>query len=107
MTEGGREGATRQETIRRTAIVTVESQQRGSISEDGRDTSRRWMTIREIADDLVVSTSTAYKWSARGWPWFPKAIRLRKGDVRVRRDWYEEWLGEQENHNGPIARATP
>ena len=31
----------------------------------------RWLTIREIADDLGVSTSTVYKWSARGRPFFP------------------------------------
>jgi predicted DNA-binding transcriptional regulator AlpA len=60
------------------------------------DASGRWMTIREIATDLAVSPSTVYKWSARGRPWFPRAIRLRNGDVRVRRDWYESWLGEHE-----------
>lgn len=52
----------------------------------------RWLSIRQIADDLGVSTSTAYKWSARGRPWFPRSIRLKNGDIRVRRDWYEEWL---------------
>ncbi len=106
MTAGGPEGATRREIFRRGASVTVESQQRGPISDDGGDTNRRWITIREIADDLVVSTSTAYKWSARGSPWFPQAIRLRNGDVRVRRDWYEAWLDEQESHDGLIAGAT-
>jgi predicted DNA-binding transcriptional regulator AlpA len=60
----------------------------------------RWMTIRQIAADLAVSPSTVYKWSARGVPWFPRAIRLRNGDVRVRRDWYESWLGEQESCDG-------
>ena len=56
----------------------------------------RWLSIRQIAVDLGVSTSTAYKWSARGAPWFPRCIRLRNGDIRVRRDWYETWLGELE-----------
>jgi predicted DNA-binding transcriptional regulator AlpA len=56
----------------------------------------RWLSIRQIAVDLGVSTSTAYKWSARGAPWFPRCIRLRNGDIRVRRDWYEAWLGELE-----------
>jgi predicted DNA-binding transcriptional regulator AlpA len=56
----------------------------------------RWLSIREIAADLGVSISTAYKWSARGAPWFPRSIRLRNGDIRVRRDWYETWLGELE-----------
>jgi predicted DNA-binding transcriptional regulator AlpA len=52
----------------------------------------RWLSIRQIAEDLGVSTSTAYKWSARGAPWFPRSIRLRNGDIRVRRDRYEAWL---------------
>jgi hypothetical protein len=31
----------------------------------------RWLSIRQIAGDLGVSSSTAYKWSARGAPCFP------------------------------------
>jgi predicted DNA-binding transcriptional regulator AlpA len=49
----------------------------------------RWLSIRQIAGDLGVSSSTAYKWSARGVPWFPRTIRLHNGDIRVRRDCYE------------------
>lgn len=56
----------------------------------------RWLSIRQIAADLGVSTSTAYKWSARGAPWFPRCIRLHNRDIRVRRDWYETWLDELE-----------
>jgi predicted DNA-binding transcriptional regulator AlpA len=56
----------------------------------------RWLSIRQIAGDLGVSSSTAYKWSARGVPWFPRSIRLHNGDIRVRRDWYEQWLGQLE-----------
>ena len=56
----------------------------------------RWLSIREIAEDLGVSTSSTYKWSARGRPFFPRSIRLRDGDNRVRRDWYEAWLEEME-----------
>jgi predicted DNA-binding transcriptional regulator AlpA len=52
----------------------------------------RWVSIRQIAADLGISISTAYKWSSRGRPWFPRSIRLHNGEVRVRRDWYEEWL---------------
>jgi predicted DNA-binding transcriptional regulator AlpA len=52
----------------------------------------RWLSVREIAADLSVSMHTVYKWSAKGEPWFPKTIRLRNGDLRVRRDWYEAWL---------------
>ncbi len=67
------------------------------------DAARTWMTIRQIADELSISPSTAYKWSARGWPWFPKGIRLRNGDVRIRRDSFETWLGEQPWNHGPVA----
>lgn len=56
----------------------------------------RWLSTRQIAADLDVSASTAYKWSARGDPWFPRSIRLRNGDIRVRRDWYEQWLAAME-----------
>jgi predicted DNA-binding transcriptional regulator AlpA len=62
----------------------------------GVESEGRWLSIRQIAADLGVSTSTAYKWSARGAPWFPRCIRLRNGDIRVRRDWYEAWLAELE-----------
>lgn len=62
----------------------------------GSTSGGRWLSVRDIAGDLGVSTSTAYKWSARGRPWFPKSIRLRNGDIRVRVDWYEAWLLEQE-----------
>jgi predicted DNA-binding transcriptional regulator AlpA len=62
----------------------------------GISTEARWLSIRQIAADLSVSASTAYKWSARGAPWFPRSIRLRNGDIRVRRDWYETWLSELE-----------
>jgi predicted DNA-binding transcriptional regulator AlpA len=55
-------------------------------------TASRWLSIRQIALDLGVSTSTTYKWSARGRPWFPRCIRLKNGDIRVRTDWYESWL---------------
>lgn len=59
-----------------------------------------------VADELSVSLNTVYKWSARG-PWFPKAIRLRNGNVRIRRDWYEAWLAEQPAHGGPAALRSP
>jgi hypothetical protein len=56
----------------------------------------RWLSVKEIAADLSVSIHTAYKWSARGEPWFPRTIRLHNGDLRVRRDWYELWLARME-----------
>ena len=51
-----------------------------------RSTEPRWLSIREIAADLGVSSSTSYKWSAQGAPWFPRSIRLHNGDIRLRRD---------------------
>ena len=29
-------------------------------------------------------------------PWFPRTIRLHNGDIRVRRDWCEQWLSALE-----------
>lgn len=58
--------------------------------------AKRWLTVNDIADDLRVSTSTVYKWSSRGQPFFPRSIRLRNGDLRVRQDWYEQWLTDLE-----------
>ncbi len=71
--------------------LTPTSSARHGIADDA-----RWLSIRQIARDLGVSSSTAYKWSARGAPWFPRTIRLHNGDIRVRRDWYETWLGQLE-----------
>lgn len=51
----------------------------------------RWLTLRQIADDLGVTLSTVYRWEARGEPWFPRTARIGR-QVRVRIDWYEEWL---------------
>jgi Putative ATPase subunit of terminase (gpP-like) len=57
---------------------------------------RRWWSVKDIADDLCVSLNTVYKWSSRGQPWFPRAIRLANGEKRVRIDWYEMWLSGME-----------
>jgi predicted DNA-binding transcriptional regulator AlpA len=68
----------------------------------------RWLTIREIAADLDISLSTAYKWSARGEPWFPRTIRLHNGDLRIRGDWYDTWLCNLErNPQTPGAVPAP
>jgi len=58
------------------------------------------MSIKQIADDLGISLHTAYKWSACGGSYFPKSIRLKNGDVRIRRDWYETWLESLESQVG-------
>jgi len=65
----------------------------------------RWLSVKDISADLGISINTAYKWSARGEPWFPHSIRLRNGDLRVRRDWYEAWLADLDaDQNGPTGR---
>jgi len=68
----------------------------------------RWLSIRQIAEDLGISHHTAYKWSAHGEPWFPRTIRLRNGDIRVRRDWYDAWLAhlEQTTQRGGSSEAV-
>lgn len=73
--------------------MTERQHQSGVCSEPG---DRRWLSVADIATDLGVSGSTVYKWSARGRPWFPHSIRLRNGDIRVRRDWYDTWLSDLE-----------
>ncbi len=57
-------------------------------------TAPRWMTIDDFCRELGVAASTAYKWSAAG-PTsgkFPVFRRLPNGSIRIRRDWFDEWL---------------
>jgi len=54
----------------------------------------RWLTIDDFCRELGVAASTAYKWSAAG-PRsgkFPMYRRLPNGSIRIRRDWFDEWL---------------
>jgi predicted DNA-binding transcriptional regulator AlpA len=55
---------------------------------------RRWLTVREFADELGVSISTAYKWSAAGTGSrrFPRHAKLPNGSIRIRRDWLDDWM---------------
>ncbi len=68
----------------------------GGLLPSTRHPGGRWWSIQDIAADLGVSINTAYKWSSRGHPDFPRTVRLRNGAVRVRDDWYEEWLSRLE-----------
>lgn len=54
----------------------------------------RWMTIDDLCEELRVTPSTAYKWSAAGPASgkFPRFRRLPNGSIRIRRDWFDEWL---------------
>lgn len=59
-----------------------------------RDHDRRWLTVRDFADELGVSISTAYKWSAAGAASgrFPRHTKLPNGSIRIRRDWLDDWM---------------
>ena len=54
------------------------------------------LTIPELASILKVSEQTLYKWSPRGWPYFPRHSKLPNGEIRVRWDHFMEWLDECE-----------
>lgn len=54
----------------------------------------RWMKVDDLCRELGVAPSTAYKWSAAG-PGsgkFPRFRKLPNGSIRIRRDWFDEWL---------------
>lgn len=63
-----------------------------------RDQDRRWLTVRDFADELGVSISTAYKWSAAGAASgrFPRHIKLPNGSIRIRRDWLDDWMAHHD-----------
>ena len=66
-----------------------------AIDRRGITTEARWLSIREIAADLGVSKSTAYKWSARELV-VPAVHPSAQRGYPCRRDWYEAWLGDLE-----------
>ena len=53
-----------------------------------------WLSMADFCRELVVSRATAYKWSSAGPASgkFPRYRRLPNGQIRIRRDDYEEWL---------------
>ncbi len=55
---------------------------------------REWMSIDDLCTELGIAPSTAYKWSSAGSVSgrFPRYRRLPNGSIRIRRDWFEEWL---------------
>ncbi len=53
-----------------------------------------WMSIDDLCAELGIAASTAYKWSASG-PGsgrFPRYRKLPNGSIRIRRDWFDEWV---------------
>ncbi len=60
----------------------------------GASSPSSWMTMDDLCEELGVASSTAYKWSAAG-PRsgkFPRFRKLPNGSIRIRRDWFDEWL---------------
>lgn len=58
------------------------------------DRATRWMSMDDFCAELGVSASTAYKWSSAG-PGsgrFPRFRKLPNGSIRIRRDWFDEWV---------------
>jgi predicted DNA-binding transcriptional regulator AlpA len=52
------------------------------------------MTLQDFCAELGVAASTAYKWCQSG-PQsgrFPRFRRLPNGSIRIRRDWFDEWV---------------
>jgi excisionase family DNA binding protein len=49
------------------------------------------MTVSELCAELGVARSTFYDWRAKGRA--PQCVKLPNGDLRIRRDEYERWLG--------------
>ena len=61
-----RERVTMGETMTQAHEIASTAINRRGITTEARRS--RWLSIREIAADLGVSSSTSYKWSARGAP---------------------------------------
>jgi excisionase family DNA binding protein len=53
-----------------------------------------WLSIEDFCEELGVPKSTAYKWAEAGPEAgrFPRYRRLPNGRIRIRRDWFEEWV---------------
>ena len=54
----------------------------------------QWMSVEDLCTELGIAASTAYKWSAAGPASgrFPRYRRLPNGSIRIRRDWFDEWV---------------
>ncbi len=58
------------------------------------EVERSWLSVEDVCQELGVSPSTVYKWSADGTGSgrFPRFCKLPNGSIRIRRDWLEDWL---------------
>ena len=52
-----------------------------------------WLTVAEVCDELKVARSTCEKWRQKGDA--PRAVRLPNGQLRVRREWLDEWIEDR------------
>ena len=52
------------------------------------------MTVQELCAELSISRSTFYEWRAKGIA--PRCMKLPNGEIRIRRDDFEEWLDNLE-----------
>lgn len=49
------------------------------------------LTVDELCAELGVARSTFYDWRAKGRA--PRCLKLPNGDLRIRREEFERWLG--------------
>jgi predicted DNA-binding transcriptional regulator AlpA len=51
-----------------------------------------WFSVQQVCTNLGVSTSTFYKWRAtqKG----PRAKRLPNGELRIREDWFNDFMND-------------
>jgi predicted site-specific integrase-resolvase len=59
-----------------------------------RRTSRQWMTVQEILDELGIPRRTWQRWRELGRA--PRCTKLPNGELRIRRTDYEAWLASLE-----------
>lgn len=51
---------------------------------------KRWLTVREILDELGIAHRTWQRWRDTGRA--PECVRLPNGSLRIHRDVYAKWL---------------
>ena len=54
-----------------------------------------WLTVKDILDDLGIARSTFDTWRLLGTG--PRTVKLPNKQLRIRRDWYAEWLRSLED----------
>lgn len=51
---------------------------------------KKWLTVREILEELGIAHRTWQRWRDTGRA--PECLRLPNGSLRIQRDVYEKWL---------------